>query len=167
MPHTAQMTETSGPTDPNSTFASSTGSGESGDYDGPPVQRFRPGGPKEARLNRVRLMETGRYYEAAIARGEKPEDPDAFYSLKVSNLPLMTTELQLRDEFTVFGKVGDVYRPIDKDTKKPCKFVFIRFVYRKDMLAAMDALQGKVINGRGMKIMEAKPGRYELDTSIY
>ena len=89
------------------------------DNEGPPVLRFRPGGPKEARLNRVRLMETGRYYEAAIARKEIPEDPDAFFSLKIENLPLMTTEDQLRREFEVFGKIGDVYRPIDKDTKRP------------------------------------------------
>ena len=120
--------------------------------EGPPVQRFRPGGPKEARLNRVRLMETGRYYEAAIARGEHPEDPDAFFSLKVENLPLMTTEDQLRREFEVFGKIGDVYRPIDKDTKRPVRFVFIRFVYKGDMLRAMEELQGKSINGRNMKI---------------
>ena len=137
------------------------------DEDGPPRQRCRPGGPKEVRLNRVRLMETGRYYEAAIARGEKPEDPDAFYSLRVHNLPLMTTEEQLKAEFSVFGKVGDVYRPIDKDTKRPMRFLFVRFVYKQHMMDALEALQGKVINGRQMKLMLAKPGRYELDTSIY
>ncbi len=161
MAHHSSLQETAGPQDPHATISSGVTD------EGPPVLHFRKGGPKEARLNRVRLMETGRYYEAAIARGEKPEDPDSFYSLKVGNLPLMTTENQLRNEFAPFGQVGDVYRPIDKDTKRPCKFVFVRFVYRKDMLAAMAALQGKEINGRGMKIMEAKPGRYELDTSIY
>ena len=85
-----------------------TGSAGSTNFDdeGPPRQRCRPGGPKEVRLNRVRLMETGRYYEAAIARGEKPEDPDAFYSLRVHNLPLMTTEEQLQVEFEAFGKVS-------------------------------------------------------------
>ncbi len=36
----------------------------------------RLGGPKETRMNRVRLMYTGRYCEAAIARGEKIEDVD-------------------------------------------------------------------------------------------
>ncbi len=153
---------TQGPQDPASTFASTSQTDE-----GPPRERFRPGGPKQARLNRVRLMETGRYYEAAIARGEKPEDPDAFYSLKISNLPIMTTEKQLRTEFEVFGKVGDVYRPIDKDTKRPLNFLFVRFVYKQHMLNALGELQGKIINGRPMKIMEAKPCRYELDTSVY
>ena len=135
--------------------------------EGPPRPRFRPGGPKEARLNRVRLMETGRYYEAAIARGESPEDPDAFYSLRVDNLPLMTTEDQLRAVFQPFGQIGDVYRPIDKDTKMPLRFVFVRFIYKQHMMNAMREMQGYQVNGRGMKLMEAKPGRYELETSIY
>lgn len=30
----------------------------------------RKGGPKEVRLNKVKLMKTGRYIEAAIARGK-------------------------------------------------------------------------------------------------
>ena len=36
----------------------------------------RLGGPKETRMNRVRLMYTGRYCEAAIARGDRVEDVD-------------------------------------------------------------------------------------------
>jgi len=112
-------------------------------------------------------METGRYYEAAIARGEKPEDPDAFYSLRVLNLPIMTTENQLRDVFGKFGSLGDVYRPIDKDTKLPLRFLFVRFIYKQQMLNAMGKLQGKNMNGRPMKILLAKPGRYELETSVY
>jgi RNA recognition motif-containing protein len=135
--------------------------------EGPPRDRFRPGGPKEARLNRVRLMETGRYYEASIARGETPEDPDAFFSLRVDNLPVMTTEDQLRAVFSSFGQLGDVYRPIDKDTKKPLRFVFVRFIYKQHMLNAMHQLNGQNVNGRPMRIVMAKPGRYELDTSIY
>ena len=153
-------------TSTSNTQLSSTGGSTIGE-EGPPIIRCRPGGPKEVRLNRVKLMETGRYYEAAIARGELPEDPDAFYSLRVHNLPIMTTEAQIKQAFEPYGKVGDVYRPIDKDTKLPMRFLFVRFVYKQPMLDAMDALQGMMINGRPMKILQAKPGRYELDTSIY
>ena len=152
----------------SSTMDSAGGSSvEMEEEEGPMKQTWRTGGPKEVRLNRVKLMETGRYYEAAVARGEKPEDPDNFFSLRVHNLPLMTTEDQLKKEFSVYGKVGDVYRPIDKDTKRPMSFLFVRFVFKSHRTEAMAALQGKVINGREMKILLAKPGRYELDTSIY
>lgn len=136
--------------------------------DGPPEVRFRKGGPKEVRLNRVRLMETGRYFEAAIARNEKPGDIDNMHSLRVSNLPTMqTTEAQIRAEFEVFGQLGDVYRPIDKDTKRPLSFFFVRYYYRQHMINAMNELNGKVINGRPMKITEARPGRFLLETQVY
>lgn len=65
-----------------------------------------------------------------------------------------------------FGRLGDVYRPIDKNTMKPQLFVFVRYIFKKDMLAAFAALQGKVIDGRPMIISIADSG-YELDTSIY
>lgn len=87
--------------------------------------------------------------------------------LRIS-LPLpFDSEEQLRREFEVFGQLGDVYRPVDKDTKRPRRFLFVRFLFREDMLAALEALNGKVINGRPMIIQEAKPGRFELETSIY
>lgn len=60
----------------------------------------RTGGPKEARLYRVRMMDTGRYVEAAIQRGEKIEDPDLMHSLRIDNL-FKTTEDTLRKEFEV------------------------------------------------------------------
>lgn len=112
-------------------------------------------------------MDTGRYYDAAIARGEKPGELESMHSLRITNLPLLTTEDQLRGEFEIFGQLGDVYRPIDKDTKRPKSFIFIRFLYREHMINAMNALNGKIINGRPMKISEARPGRFQLETSVY
>lgn len=151
----------------NLTSSGGEGTGTITFQDGPPEDRFRKGGPKEVRLNRVKLMETGRYYEAAIARGEKPGDIDSMHSLRVSNLPSRTTEQELRREFEYYGQLGDVYRPINKDTKRPCAFIFIRYYYRQHMINAMNELNGKIINGRPMKITEARPGRFQLETSIY
>lgn len=125
----------------------------------------RVGGPKEARVNRVRLMDTGRYFEACTARGESFEDIDSMHSLRIDNL-YWTSEETLKNEFKVFGKIGDVYRPVNKDTKKPLSFVFVRFLNRSDMLNAMESLQGKIVDGRPMRIEEAKSS-FELETSIY
>lgn len=125
----------------------------------------RKGGPKEARLNRVRLMDTGRYFEACVARGEQYEDIDNMHSLKINNL-YHTTEERLKEEFEPFGPLGDIYRPVNKDTKQPLSFIFVRFLNRADMLDAMRQLQGKIIDGRKMIIEEAK-SHFELETSIY
>jgi RNA recognition motif-containing protein len=125
----------------------------------------RKGGPKEARLNKVKLMETGRYYEAAIARGEVAGDVDNMFSLRIDNL-FWVSEEALREEFGVYGPLGDVYRPINKDVQKPYPFLFVRFFNKADMLNAKKELQGKLIDGRPMQISEAQAA-FELETSIY
>lgn len=142
-------------------LGSSTGSLGSTTINGSP----RKGGPKEARLNKVKLMETGRYYEAAIARGEVAGDVDNFHSLRIDNL-FWVSEEALRKEFGVYGPLGDVYRPINKDAQKPYPFLFVRFFNRSDMLNAKRELQGKLIDGRPMQISEAQAA-FELETSIY
>ncbi len=68
--------------------------------------------------------------------------------------------------FCRYGRLGDVYRPMDKNTMKKCLFVFVRFIFREDMFAAFSALQGKVIEGRPMILTIATSG-YELDTQVY
>ena len=125
----------------------------------------RKGGPKEARLYRVRMMDTGRYFDECIAKEVPFEDFDSMVALRVNNL-FHTTNERLRAEFSVFGNVGDVYRPFNKELKKPYPFVFVRFLKRDEMMAAMNALQGKVIDGRPMIIEEAK-ANFELETSCY
>jgi RNA recognition motif-containing protein len=126
----------------------------------------RRGGPKETRLNRVKLMETGRYFESCIARGETFGDIDNMRTLRINNL-FHTSEERIRKEFIdTVGHVGDVYRPYNKDRQQPQPFVFVRFETRSEMLEAMNILQGKIIDGRKMEIVEAKAA-FELETSVY
>ena len=74
---------------------------------------------------------------------------------------------RVRKEFTdAVGRVGDVYRPYNKDRQQPQPFVFVRFETRAEMLEAMNLLQGKIIDGRKMEITEAKAA-FELETSVY
>ena len=86
-------------------------------------------------MHRVRLMDTGRYCEAAIARGETIEDVDKMFSLRVNNV-WMANEVEIRKEFEVYGRLGDVYRPINKYKKmKPADFFFVRFMEYDDMVS--------------------------------
>lgn len=125
----------------------------------------RKGGPKEVRVNRVKLMETGRYCEAAIARKEPIEDIDAMFSLRINNV-FDATEEDIRKEFEIYGQLGDVYRPVNKDRMTLQPFFFVRFMRYDDMAAAMNDLNGKILAGRPMSIVEARP-KFELETSIY
>ena len=80
-------------------------------------------------------MDTGRYCEAAIARGDTIEDVDKMFSLRINNV-WMANESEIRKEFEVYGRLGDVYRPINKDKKmKPADFFFVRFMEYEDMVS--------------------------------
>ena len=136
-------------------------------------------------------MDTGRYCEAAIARGETIEDVDQMYTLRVNNV-WMANEVEIRKEFELYGRLGDVYRPINKDKLKPADFFFVRFMEYDDMVknkyfinykmhkvkcilyvistyiqvAALKDLQGKYLHGRKMIIQETY-SPFELQTSVF
>ncbi len=87
------------------------------------------------------------------------------HTLRINNV-FDADETDIRNEFEVYGRLGDVYRPINKDQMSETPFFFVRFIERDNMLLAMNALNGKVLRGRKMVIEEAKP-IFELETSIY
>jgi RNA recognition motif-containing protein len=59
-----------------------------------------------------------------------------------------------------------INRPINKDKKKPLPLVCVRYLNREDMLAALEGLNGKVVNGRPMRLTIAQ-SNFELSTSVY
>lgn len=90
-----------------------------------------------------------------------PPNVDGFFTLKVDNISFRTTADILRDEFKRFGSLGDVYLPRNYATNEPRGFAFVRFVDRADGEDALAAMDGKIIDGREMKIQEAKERRAE------
>lgn len=52
---------------------------------------FFMAGLKEARLKTMMPIHTGRYFEATVARGEEVQDLEAMHSLRIDNLPDVTT----------------------------------------------------------------------------
>ena len=82
---------------------------------------YREGGPKEARLRRVALL-------------SKTKEVDHLHPVKVENIPRSVSPDKLKETFSAFGPVGDVYIPIDYKDGKPKKdFAIIRFE-REDSL---------------------------------
>lgn len=62
----------------------------------------------------------------------------------------------------MYGEVGDVYIPRHFRSNDPKGFAFVRFLDRRDMEDAQRAMDGQEIDGREIKIQEAKekrPGR--------
>ncbi len=94
---------------------------------------------------------------------EKPvERPDinAMFTLKVDNIPFDTTKETLDEEFSKFGKIGDIYIPRALHGRRGNRgYAFVRFMERDRMEDAQRALDGKMLDGKEMKILEAKEKR--------
>jgi cold-inducible RNA-binding protein len=77
--------------------------------------------------------------------------------LYVGNLSFETTENDLQDLFEQHGQVGEVNLMMDRMTGKSRGFAFITMSDDAQAKAAMEALNGKELNGRALAVNEARP----------
>jgi len=90
-----------------------------------------------------------------------PNDVSRMISLKVDNLTYRTSDKDLEYLFEKYGKVGDIYIPKDRNTRESRGFAFVRFFDQRDAEDAMDGLDGRMYDGRDLRIQMAKYGRPE------
>jgi len=77
--------------------------------------------------------------------------------LYVGNLSYESTEASLRTTFEADGRqVREVVLIMDRDTGRPKGFAFIQMGSEQDAKAAIAALDGKQLDGRAIKVNEAK-----------
>ena len=120
--------------------------------------------PMNARL-------TGAHFQARAPSQKPPELPACFVTaastliflirdffmtkLYVGNLPFSATEEAVRTLFAAHGTVEKVSLINDRDTGRPRGFGFIE-MSNADASRAMQALNGKDMDGRALKINEAQ-----------
>lgn len=80
-------------------------------------------------------------------------------SLKVDNLTYRTTPDDLRRVFERCGEVGDIYIPRDRHTRESRGFAFVRFYDKRDAQDALDAMDGRMLDGRELRVQMARYGR--------
>eukprot|EP00597_Dinobryon_sp_UTEXLB2267_P016531 CAMPEP_0201093154 /NCGR_PEP_ID=MMETSP0812-20130820/1717_1 /ASSEMBLY_ACC=CAM_ASM_000668 /TAXON_ID=98059 /ORGANISM="Dinobryon sp., Strain UTEXLB2267" /LENGTH=228 /DNA_ID=CAMNT_0047345187 /DNA_START=13 /DNA_END=697 /DNA_ORIENTATION=- len=90
-----------------------------------------------------------------------PPNVDTMFTLKVDNISFRTTPESLREKFSPYGDIGDVYIPRNFGTNEPRGFAFVRFVDKRDAEDAQRALDGAEVDGREIRIQEAKERRPE------
>lgn len=78
-------------------------------------------------------------------------------NIYVGNLHYHLEESQLKDAFSQYGQVGDVKIIIDKFTGRSKGFGFVEMPNDGEGQAAIDALDGTELQGRTMKVNEARP----------
>ncbi|QGY38934.1 RNA-binding protein [Pseudodesulfovibrio cashew] len=78
-------------------------------------------------------------------------------NLYVGNLAWSTTEDEVRSAFEAYGEVTSVKLIEDRETGRPRGFGFVEMSDDSAARDAIEALDGKDLGGRNLKVNEAKP----------
>ena len=78
-------------------------------------------------------------------------------NIYVGNLPFTTGEEELRSTFGAYGEVASVAVIKDQFTGQSRGFGFVEMPNKDEGMAAINALNGKEIKGRALKVNEARP----------
>ncbi len=76
-------------------------------------------------------------------------------SIFVGNLPFSATEAEVNGMFAQYGNVMSVKLITDRETGRPRGFGFVE-MEDKDADMAIQALNGKDMGGRGLRVNEAR-----------
>ena len=77
--------------------------------------------------------------------------------LYVGNLPFSATEDSLKEVFAQFGTVESVSVITDRSTGQSKGFGFIELANKSEADAAINKMNGSELDGRTLKVSEAKP----------
>jgi len=77
--------------------------------------------------------------------------------LFVGNLPYKTTDADLREMFSQNGEVTDAVIIMDRERGVSKGFGFVTMTNDAEATAAIDAWNGKDIEGRALTVNEARP----------
>lgn len=75
----------------------------------------------------------------------------------VGNLSYQTTESELEAMFAAYGAVERVTVVRDRETGQPRGFAFVEMTNTNEAANAMQAMNGREMNGRTLNVNEARP----------
>lgn len=78
-------------------------------------------------------------------------------NIYVGNLPWSITEESLKSLFTEFGSVDTARIITDRDSGRSKGFGFVEMNNDSEAQEAIEALNGKEVDGRALRVNEARP----------
>ena len=78
-------------------------------------------------------------------------------SLFVGNMNFQTTQADLTALFQPFGQIGRIHIVTDRETGRARGFAFVEMPNDAEAAKAIAALDGKELDGRNLKVNEARP----------
>jgi RNA recognition motif-containing protein len=97
---------------------------------------------------------TGDILEKQLVRTVKHHMSNKLF---VGNLSFNTTENDLQDAFAAHGTVTEANLMMDRATGRPRGFGFVTMSTAEEAQKAIEALNGKTIDGRALTVNVAKP----------
>ena len=78
-------------------------------------------------------------------------------NIYIGNMPFSLTESDLEELFAEFGVVSSARVISDRDTRRSKGFGFVEMSNQAEAEEAIRQLEGKEVDGRNLKVNEAKP----------
>ena len=78
-------------------------------------------------------------------------------NIYIGNLSFNTTEENLRKAFQAYGEVTTVNVITDKFSGESRGFAFVEMTGKSEAIAAISGMNGQELDGRSLKVNEAKP----------
>jgi nucleolin len=88
--------------------------------------------------------------------GGSAEDAEGV-KLYIGNLDYATDEQKLRDEFSAFGSVTEVFLPVERGTNRPRGFGFVTMSTREAAENAISKMDQAQLDGRTIRVNESRP----------
>merc|ERR1712231_16594 len=91
--------------------------------------------------------------------GPKKYHSSDLHSVRIGNdLPSDTTNDEIRDVFSKFGEIGDIFLPKDRETQETRGFGFVRFVKKEDQDYCLKECEDMIkVAGVDTKVEYSKP----------
>ena len=77
--------------------------------------------------------------------------------LYVGNIPFKTTEEDLREAFSPFGELTDIYIAMDRMSGRPRGFAFVTYQTEEEAAAAAEKMNGAEMGERPLVVNTARP----------
>jgi hypothetical protein len=107
--------------------------------------QVRIGGPKEKRLRRVELM------------GEHTLKPLHWMKVTQKSFEKQVDDEVVLEEMEKLADVGDMFRPVNCDTKEPLDFLVVGYFSYTNLLPAFRRYNGMVLDGIEFSVEICKP----------
>jgi len=88
-------------------------------------------------------------------------------NIYVGNLSYSVTDNELRDLFSEFGEISRASVIMDRETGRSKGFGFVEMPNDAQAKAAITAMNDKDVNGRNLRVNEAKPREERPQRSRY